>query len=132
MSAGSRPRAPCGSHFLSCHFLKLVKAVTTSGRSQLSAPLSSLSCNSGPADGSSRYSKSRMMSQPYLPPRPHGVTPAATSLSLACSSSAYDVGTPTFALSNRDLLYQAPTPARKMGTPVLTPSKVMPATAFWL
>src|SRR3954470_23752888 len=119
MSAGSRPSAPWGIDFLSCHFLKLVNAVTTSGRSQLSAPVSSLSCRSGPADVSSRYSKSRMMSQPYLPPTPHGVTPAATSLSLTCSSSAYDFGTATLALAKTALLYQAPIPARKNGTPLL-------------
>ena len=50
-SAGSRPRAPSGIHFLSCHFLKFVKAVTTSGRSQVSSPVSSLSCSSGTGRG---------------------------------------------------------------------------------
>jgi hypothetical protein len=58
--------------------------------------------------------------------------PAATSASFTCSSSAYDFGTSTFAWSKSALLYQTPIPARKKGTPLLTPLKVMPAMAFWL
>lgn len=67
------------------------------------------------------------MSQPYLPPRAAGVIPAFTSLALASSSSAYDVGgalIPAFAKAA--LLYQMPIPAPMYGTPLLTPSKVMP------